>query len=223
MKDIQTLAVVGAGTMGLGIAQLGVQHGLPTILFDLSTTALEKAQAAIAAGLGKLVDKNKLTPEAREAALARLTLSTTLAEVRADCIIEAVVERLDVKHKLFQDLAALNGPEAILASNTSSLPITQLAAPVPQPGRVVGLHFFNPAPLMALVEVISGVATDPGVADAVEALARRLGKTPVRRRRCPRLHREPRGPALLRGEPESAGGKCGSLRGYRRTARSQRI
>ena len=180
MNEIQTLAVVGAGTMGLGIAQLGVQHGLPTVLFDLSTTALEKAQTAIAAGLGKLVEKNKLTPAAREAALARLTLTTELADVRADCIVEAVVERLDVKHKLFQDLAASNGPATILASNTSSLPITQLAAAVPGPERVVGLHFFNPAPLMPLVEVISGVATAPAVADAVEALARRLGKTPVR-------------------------------------------
>lgn len=180
MNEIQTLAVVGAGTMGLGIAQLGVQHGLPTVLFDLSSTALEKAQAAIAAGLSKLVDKNKLTAEARAAALARLILTTELADVRADCIIEAVVERLDVKHQLFRELAQLNGATTILASNTSSLPITQLAAPVPHPERVVGLHFFNPAPLMPLVEIISGVATAPEVADAVEALARRLGKTPVR-------------------------------------------
>ena len=180
MNEIRTLAVVGAGTMGLGIAQLGVQHGLPTVLFDLSITALEKAQVAIAAGLGKLVAKNKLTAEDRAAALTRLTLTTALADVHADCIIEAVVERLDVKHQLFQQLAAINEPTTILASNTSSLPITQLAAPVPNPERVVGLHFFNPAPVMPLVEVISGVATAPAVADAVEALARRLGKIPVR-------------------------------------------
>ncbi len=180
MNDIQTLAVVGAGTMGLGIAQLGIQHGLPTVLFDLNPAALAKAQAAIAAGLGKLVEKNKLTAEAREAALARLTATTELSAVRADLIIEAVVERLVVKHQLFQELAKINSSATILASNTSSLPITQLAAPVPHPERVVGLHFFNPAPLMPLVEVISGVATAPAVADAVEALARRLGKTPVR-------------------------------------------
>ena len=166
--------------MGLGIAQLGVQHGLPTILFDLNPNALEKAQAAIAAGLGKLVEKGKLTAEARDEALARLTATTDMATVQADIIVEAVVERLDVKHQMFQELAVLNRPETILASNTSSLPITQLAAPVPQPGRVVGMHFFNPAPLMPLVEVISGAATEPAVADAVEALARRLGKTPVR-------------------------------------------
>lgn len=178
--EINTLAVVGAGTMGLGIAQLGVQHGLPTVLFDLNPAALEKAQAAIAAGLGKLVEKSRLTAEARDQALARLALTTDLGTVQADIIIEAVVERLDVKHQLFQELAMLNGPETILASNTSSLPITQLAAPVSQPGRVVGMHFFNPAPLMPLVEVISGAATSPAVADAVETLARRLGKTPVR-------------------------------------------
>ena len=180
MNKMETLAVVGAGTMGLGIAQLGIQHGLPTILFDLNPAALEKAQAAITAGLGKLVDKGRLTPEARDAALARLTVTTDMSVVQADLIIEAVVERLDVKHQLFRELAVLNGPDTILASNTSSLPITQLAAPVPHPERVVGLHFFNPAPLMPLVEVISGVATAPAVADAVEALARRLGKTPVR-------------------------------------------
>ena len=178
--EINTLAVVGAGTMGLGIAQLGIQHGLPTVLFDLSAPALEKARAAIAAGLEKLVVRGKMTSEARDAALARLTCTTALADVRADCIIEAVVERLDVKHQLFKDLAAVNGPATILASNTSSLPITQLAAPVPGPERVVGMHFFNPAPVMPLVEIISGVATAPAVADVVEALARRLGKTPVR-------------------------------------------
>ena len=180
MNKMETLAVVGAGTMGLGIAQLGIQHGLPTILFDLNPAVLEKAQAAITVGLGKLVDKGRLTPEARDAALARLTVTTDMSVVQADLIIEAVVERLDVKHQLFRELAVLNGPDTILASNTSSLPITQLAAPVPHPERVVGLHFFNPAPLMPLVEVISGVATAPAVADAVEALARRLGKTPVR-------------------------------------------
>jgi 3-hydroxybutyryl-CoA dehydrogenase len=177
---LTTLAVVGAGTMGLGIAQLGVQHGFPTILFDLNPAALTKAKQSIAAGLSKLVEKNKLSAQAREEALARLTCTTELARVKADLIVEAVVERLDVKHQLFLDLAELNGPDTILASNTSSLPITRLAAPVPHPERVVGMHFFNPAPLMALVEVISGAATSPAVADAVEQLAQQLGKTPVR-------------------------------------------
>ncbi|QIL76221.1 3-hydroxyacyl-CoA dehydrogenase NAD-binding domain-containing protein [Hymenobacter sp. HDW8] len=179
-QQIKTIAVVGAGTMGLGIAQLCVQHGFPTILFDLNADILAKAEVAIASGLGKLVEKGKMPPAEREAALARLRPTTNLAVVQADLIIEAVVERLTVKHELFQNLAAQNAPQTILASNTSSLPITRLAAAVPHPERVVGMHFFNPAPLMPLVEVISGVATAPAVADAVQALAEKLGKQPVR-------------------------------------------
>lgn len=177
---IETIAIVGAGTMGLGIAQICVQHGFPTILFDINPDMLTKAQAAIGVGLGKLVEKGKLTAEQREAALARLRTTTDLATVQADLIVEAVVEKLAVKHQLFQELALVNSPTTILASNTSSLPITRLAAPVPHPERVVGLHFFNPAPIMALVEVISGAATSPAVADAVYALAEQLGKKPVR-------------------------------------------
>ncbi|SMB94740.1 3-hydroxybutyryl-CoA dehydrogenase [Hymenobacter roseosalivarius DSM 11622] len=179
-QPIKTIAVVGAGTMGLGIAQLCVQHGFPTILFDLNADILAKAEVAIAAGLGKLVEKGKMPSTEREAALARLRPTTDLAIVQADLIIEAVVEKLAVKHELFQNLAAQNAPQTILASNTSSLPITRLAAAVPHPERVVGMHFFNPAPLMPLVEVISGVATAPAVADAVQALAEKLGKQPVR-------------------------------------------
>ncbi|MBC6991205.1 3-hydroxyacyl-CoA dehydrogenase NAD-binding domain-containing protein [Hymenobacter sp. BT491] len=178
--DIRTIAVVGAGTMGLGIAQICVQHGFPTILFDLNPTILEKAQQAIAAGLAKGVEKGKLTAEARDAALALLHPTTDLVMVQADLIIEAVVEKLTVKHQLFQELAGLNSATTILASNTSSLPITRLAAPVPHPERVVGMHFFNPAPVMALVEVISGAATAPAVAEAVFNLAVQLGKKPVR-------------------------------------------
>lgn len=165
--------------MGLGIAQLCVQHGFPTVLFDLNEEVLTKAQQAIAAGLSKLVEKGKLNPEARDAALARLRPTTDLTTVQADLIIEAVVEKLAVKHQLFGELAMLNSPTTILASNTSSLPITRLAAPVPHPERVVGMHFFNPAPLMPLVEVIKGAATSPAVAELVYQLAVQLGKTAV--------------------------------------------
>lgn len=178
--SIATVAIVGAGTMGLGIAQVCVQHGLPTVLFDINADMLPKARQAIAAGLSKLVEKQKLSAEDREAALARLTLTDKLEQVQADLIVEAVVERLDVKQKLFQQLAEQNTATAIFASNTSSLPITRLAAGIPHPERVVGMHFFNPAPIMKLVEVISGVATAPAVADAVFALAGQLGKRPVR-------------------------------------------
>ncbi|OWP61602.1 3-hydroxybutyryl-CoA dehydrogenase, partial [Hymenobacter amundsenii] len=178
--SIAKVAIVGAGTMGLGIAQVCVQHGLPTILFDINADMLPKARQAIADGLGKLVEKQKITAADREDALARLTLTDQLDNVQADLIVEAVVERLDVKQQLFQNLAKCNPTTTIFASNTSSLPITRLAAGIPHPERVVGLHFFNPAPIMKLVEIISGVATSPAVADAMYALAEQLGKRPVR-------------------------------------------
>ena len=179
-QSIKTVAIVGAGTMGLGIAQVCVQHGLPTILFDINADMLPKAQQAIAAGLGKLVEKQKITPEDREAALTRLTLTADLAQVQADLIVEAVVERLDVKQRLFQDLARQNPASTIFASNTSSLPITRLAAGIPHPERVVGMHFFNPAPIMKLVEVISGVATAPAMAAESAALGAQMHWHPYR-------------------------------------------
>ncbi|WP_400193148.1 3-hydroxyacyl-CoA dehydrogenase family protein [Hymenobacter sp. B81] len=179
LSAIQKIAVVGAGTMGAGIAQLCVQAGYPTQLFDLNQATLLRARQSIEAGLGKLEEKGRLTAEERAAALGRLQTVNELDAVCADLIIEAVVEQLPVKHQLFADLAACNGPRTILASNTSTFPITQLAAPVRQPERVVGMHFFNPAPLMPLVEVISGAATDPAVAETVRQLALKLGKTPV--------------------------------------------
>ena len=157
--------------MGAGIAQLCVQAGFNTLLFDLNPATLERAQQSIEAGLGKLVEKGKLTAEQRAEALSRLSPVSDLVMVQAELIIEAVVEKMAVKHQLFQELAAFNGPTTILASNTSTFPITQLAAPVPHPERVVGLHFFNPAPLMPLVEVISGVATAPEVTATVRQLA----------------------------------------------------
>ncbi|MBG8553064.1 3-hydroxyacyl-CoA dehydrogenase NAD-binding domain-containing protein [Hymenobacter guriensis] len=176
---IRTIGIVGAGTMGLGIAQVCVQHGFVTVLFDINEEMLKKAQLAITAGLGKLVEKGRLTAPEQEAALARLRLTTDLSTVQAELIIEAVVEKLSVKHQLFRELAVLNGPTTILASNTSSLPITRLAAPIQHPERVVGMHFFNPAPLMPLVEIIKGATTSAAVADTVYQLALQLGKTPV--------------------------------------------
>ncbi|GAA4392434.1 3-hydroxyacyl-CoA dehydrogenase family protein [Hymenobacter koreensis] len=176
---IKKVAVVGAGTMGAGIAQLCLQAGFPTVLFDVNQATLFRAQQSVEAGLGKLVEKGRLTDEERTAARQRLTLTHELESVCADLVIEAVVEKMDVKHQLFLDLAACNGAQTIIASNTSTFPITQLAAPVPHPERVVGMHFFNPAPLMPLVEVISGVATAPAVTEAVRELALKLGKTPV--------------------------------------------
>ncbi|AYA37694.1 3-hydroxybutyryl-CoA dehydrogenase [Hymenobacter oligotrophus] len=175
----QIIAVVGAGTMGAGIAQLCLQAGYRTLLFDVSQNMLLRGQQAIEAGLGKLVEKGRMSAADHDAALGRLTLTHDLEKVQADIVIEAVVEKMSVKHQLFVDLAAINSTSTVLASNTSTFPITQLAAPVPHPERVVGMHFFNPAPLMPLVEIISGAATAPEVSERVRELAVALGKKPV--------------------------------------------
>ena len=179
------IAIIGAGTMGQGIAQVCAQAGLDTILFDIDAAAAAQAHRATQQTWTTLGRKGKLTPEAQARAEAHLTVTTRFEDLVADVLLEAVVERLDVKHELFRQLAAQNAPTAILASNTSSIPITRIAAGVPGPERVVGLHFFNPAPLMKLVEVIAGAATAPDVVAQMVALAERLGKVPARVRDAP--------------------------------------
>lgn len=178
-EDIKTIGVVGAGTMGQGIAMICAQAGYKTILFDINETVLEKARQTTESTLIKAVERGKLSEEEKTAALGRLKFTGTMTDVLANLIIEAVVERLEVKHSIFQELAMLNGSETILASNTSSIPITRIAAKITNPGRVVGMHFFNPAHIMKLVEVISGAATLPEVAETVYKLAEKLGKTAV--------------------------------------------
>lgn len=174
------IAIIGAGTMGQGIAQTCAQAGLETVLFDINGAAAEQARRQTLASWTTLGRKGRLTAEVREQAEANLTVTTDFSHLVADVLLEAVVERLDVKQELFRQLAAQNAPTAVLASNTSSIPITRIAAGVPNPARVVGLHFFNPAPVMKLVEVIAGAATAPEVVAQMVALAERLGKTAVR-------------------------------------------
>ena len=179
------IAIIGAGTMGQGIAQVCAQAGLDTVLFDIDAAAAEQAHRAAQQTWTTLGRKGKLTPEAHARAEAHFTVTTRFDDLVADVLLEAVVERLDVKHELFRQLAAQNAPDAVLASNTSSIPITRIAAGVPGPERVVGLHFFNPAPVMKLVEVIAGAATAPAVVEQMVALAERLGKVPARVRDAP--------------------------------------
>ncbi|MBZ9557668.1 MULTISPECIES: 3-hydroxyacyl-CoA dehydrogenase NAD-binding domain-containing protein [unclassified Modicisalibacter] len=177
--DKGRIGVVGAGTMGQGIAQVLLAGGREVMLYDVAEAALERAEAAITKGLDKLVDKGRLDTETREAALARLNTVTQLSllsECRA--IIEAAPEREELKTALFRDLAKL-GDDIVLASNTSSLSLTRLAAVCRRPERVVGMHFFNPVPVLKLVEVIRAEQTADDTVAAVEALARELGKTPV--------------------------------------------
>lgn len=179
LSSIITIGVIGAGTMGSGIAQLCAMAGFKTLLFDIKEDQLDVAQQAINKNLDKGIERGKVTAEAKEAALANLKFTTHLADLKGDLFIEAIVESIEPKVELFQTLAHQNGPETILATNTSSIPITRIAAQIDQPERVVGLHFFNPAHIMKLVEVISGAATDPSVAEAMYQLAEKLGKKPV--------------------------------------------
>ena len=180
MKDFETLGVVGAGTMGNGIAQVAAQSGYRVVMVDVVAEALARGREAIEKSLAKLVAKGRLDEAEREAALGRLeTADEVGALAEAGLVIEAVVERLEVKTRLLEELDRMCPPETILASNTSSISITRLAAATGRPGQVIGMHFMNPVPLMTLVEVIRGLQTDQATYDAVEAVARRMGKTPV--------------------------------------------
>ena len=175
-----TVAVIGAGAMGAGIAQIAALNGHRVQLHDTRFGAGEAAKKGIAEMLGKLVAKGRLARPAADAAVARIATVVALPDVCvAQLVIEAIVEDLDAKRELFQRIENVVAPECILASNTSSFSITALAAGMKHPGRVVGMHFFNPAPLMPLVEVVSGLATAPDVAEATFATALAWGKTPV--------------------------------------------
>jgi 3-hydroxybutyryl-CoA dehydrogenase len=175
------VGVVGLGTMGAGIAQVCAQAGIETVGREVSDELCERARERIAHYLGRGVEKGRLTAGERDAALARLTTTTDLAELAGcDFVIEAVVEELDVKRALFRELETVVGEDAVLATNTSALSVTAVAEATERPERVVGMHFFNPAPVLPLVEVVrTGVASDDAVETAY-ALAERLGKEPIR-------------------------------------------
>jgi 3-hydroxybutyryl-CoA dehydrogenase len=188
-QAIQTSAVVGvigAGAMGAGIAQVAALAGHTVLLYDLDSKALDKARAGIAANVQRLIDKKKLDEPTGHRAIDRVRIITSLADLRtASLVIEAVAERLDVKRALFGELEGMVASECILATNTSSISITAIAAPLMHPSRVVGMHFFNPAPLMALVEVVHGLATSAAVAQTVYATSAAWGKTPVHAKSTP--------------------------------------
>ena len=179
LDDIKTVAITGAGTMGSSIAQICALNGLDVYLFDIDDEALTTAGDTIEKNLDKGIEKGKVTQQQKEEALERLTFTNDLGELVADLIIEAVVERLDVKEEIFTKLAEVNGPDSIFATNTSSIPITRVARNIPNPERVVGMHFFNPAHIMKLVEIISGASTDPEVAKTSKAFAEKIGKVAV--------------------------------------------
>jgi 3-hydroxybutyryl-CoA dehydrogenase len=178
--DIKHIAVIGAGTMGRGIAQVCAGSGYQVTLIDVIPEQLEQAMASVRKSVEKLHSKGRLTDEQREAVLANITTADEVAAAAdADLVIEAVVESLLVKKRVFAELDDCTRPEVILASNTSSISITELGAVTHRPEQVIGMHFMNPVPLMALVEVIRGLATSDETTATVVALTEMLGKTPV--------------------------------------------
>ncbi|MFL6259541.1 MAG: 3-hydroxybutyryl-CoA dehydrogenase [Thermoanaerobaculia bacterium] len=180
MDSIHTIGVVGAGTMGHGIAQVAAQSGYQVILVDAVPAALERGRAQIGKGLERLVTKGKLAAEDRDQALGRLTTGGDLAALAgAGLVVEAVVEREDVKRSVLSELDRACPAQTILATNTSSISITRLAAATSRPEKVIGMHFMNPVPVMQLVEVIRGLATSQETWEAVETASRKMGKTPV--------------------------------------------
>ncbi len=181
MNAITTVSVIGTGTMGRGIAQVAAQAGFRTALFDANPAQAESALKAIAATLDKGVERGKVTAEARARALGNLSSANTLAQAAmADLVIEAVPEIPELKREIFSALDVAGAPGAILASNTSSIPIARIAAAVKNPARVVGMHFFNPVHLMPLLEVVHHPATAPEVVDAACAAGKAMGKSCIR-------------------------------------------
>jgi 3-hydroxybutyryl-CoA dehydrogenase len=180
VAEIGTVGIVGLGTMGAGIAQVCIAAGLRTVGRDVTEELGERARATIDRYLSRGVEKGRLSEDDKDAALTRLSLTTDLARLaECDLVVEAVVEDLDVKREVFRELDGILGPEAILATNTSALSVTEIAVATDRPDRVVGLHFFNPAPVLPLVEVVRTDLTDPSVFEAAFAFAERIGKQPI--------------------------------------------
>ncbi|MFT5463695.1 MAG: 3-hydroxybutyryl-CoA dehydrogenase [Planctomycetota bacterium] len=180
MAGFTNVGVIGAGTMGNGIAQTFASFGTAVTLVDLNAEALTRGVAAIEKSLARVVKKGKLSEDDAKAVVARITTTTTLSDLKsADLVVEAAVEKVDIKKKIFVELDGITGPEAILSTNTSSISITEIAAATKRADRVIGMHFMNPVPIMKLVEVIRGQETSDGTTELVLEASRAIGKTPV--------------------------------------------
>ncbi|MEO8383224.1 MAG: 3-hydroxybutyryl-CoA dehydrogenase [Acidobacteriota bacterium] len=177
---MKNIVVIGGGTMGNGIAHTAAASGFDVTLVDVSDAILQKAVATITSNLQRGVDKGRMTAEERDAVVGRIRTSSDLETIAdADIVIEAILEQVDAKTQLFAQLDRITKPECILASNTSSISITKMAAATQRPDKVIGMHFMNPVPVMTLVEVIRGIATSDETWQKVEDLSRRMGKTPI--------------------------------------------
>ena len=178
--DVKTFGVVGSGQMGNGIAQVAATSGLNVIMSDISLDFAKKGLANIEKILSKSVEKGKITAEDKDAILGRITITDNLKDMaKADFVVEAATEREDLKFKIFQDLDEICGPDAILSTNTSSIPIGRIAAQTKRPDKVIGMHFMNPVPVMKLVEVIRGIATSDETFKLTWDLSGKFGKTPA--------------------------------------------
>ncbi len=176
---INTICVIGAGTMGCGIAQVAAQNGFYTLLFDINNEVLQKAKPSLQKNLQYLSDKQKITAAEKENIFNRIKFISDTNDCIADVFIEAIVEKVEAKVAIFNQLAEINHSEVIFATNTSSLSVSDIQAKVIHPQRVVGMHFFNPAPIMKLVEVVKGNQTTDEVAQTIYELCKQLNKTPV--------------------------------------------
>ncbi len=184
--ELKRIGVVGAGTMGNGISQAFAAAGFEVSMTDIAQAQLDRALAAIGGSYDRLVKKEKMTAAHKAEALGRIRISTELSAIKAcDLVIEAATENLELKLKIFRQLDELAPAEAVIASNTSSISITRLAAATKRPDKVIGMHFFNPVAMMALVELIRGLQTSPETYAAVEAAAKKIGKHPVQVRNSP--------------------------------------
>ena len=184
--QITTVGIIGAGTMGNGIAQACAVSGINVVMVDISDAAVAKGVATVAGSLDRLIKKEKISAADKDAALARIKTSTSYEDLKAaQLVIEAATENYELKLKILKQADALLPPEVIVASNTSSISITKLAAATSRPDRFIGMHFFNPVPMMALVEIIRGLQTSDATHDAVKELALKLGKSPITVRNAP--------------------------------------
>ncbi|HUN67195.1 MAG TPA: 3-hydroxybutyryl-CoA dehydrogenase [Burkholderiales bacterium] len=184
--ELKKIGVVGAGTMGNGISQALSVAGLEVVMTDVAAAPLERGIATISGSLDRLIKKEKMTAAEKAAVMGRIGTATDLGAIKdCDLVIEAATENFDLKAKIFRQMDEIARKEAVIATNTSSISITRLAALTKRPGQVIGMHFFNPVAVMALVELIRGLQTSDATYAAVEALSRKLGKTPVQVRNSP--------------------------------------
>ena len=184
--SIQTVGIIGAGTMGNGIAQACAVSGIDVVMVDVSDAAVAKGVATVSGSLDRLIKKDKISAADKAAALARIKVSTRYEDLQAaQLVIEAATENYELKLKILKQADALLAPEVIIASNTSSISITKLAASTSRADRFIGMHFFNPVPMMALVEIIRGLQTSDATHDAVHAMATALGKSPITVKNAP--------------------------------------